>query len=116
MSRIDRIKERFEATTQAEWFFNGYSRVDRADYDEDWGDDYKDWYICEGPIISGDTGTKQCMDNMQFIACAHQDIPWLIDRLEKAIGFLKKGKAKFAPNTTNSEVDVFLSEFKESNS
>jgi hypothetical protein len=32
-------------------------------------------------------------------------------QLEQAVKFLRQGKAQFAPNTTNSDVDVFLSSF-----
>ena len=40
--------------------------------------------------------------------------------LEEAVSYLRQGKAKFAPNTTNSHVDIFLARFalrgvKESN-
>jgi len=32
-------------------------------------------------------------------------------KLIKAVKFLKQGKIKFTPNTTNSDVDMFLKDF-----
>lgn len=34
------------------------------------------------------------------------------NELKKAVGYLRAGKAKFAPTTTNSDVDVFLKKHK----
>jgi hypothetical protein len=41
----------------------------------------------------------------------------LKEQLAEAVSYLREGKAKFAPTTTNSHVDVFLAQYyaKESN-
>ena len=43
---------------------------------------------------------------------SYDDIEWVRNELKKAIGFLKEGKLKFAPTTTNSDVDMFLEKHK----
>ena len=34
------------------------------------------------------------------------------EKLRIAVDYLKQGKKKFAPNTTNSDVDVFISDYE----
>ena len=36
----------------------------------------------------------------------------LLDDLDDAVQYLKQGKAKFTPNTTNSDVDYFLEKYE----
>jgi hypothetical protein len=52
--------------------------------------------------------TSDEMIGSKMILTLAQDIEELRSELSKAIDYLRVGKRKFAPNTTNSDVDVFL--------
>lgn len=53
--------------------------------------------------IAGDCAEK---------AALHDEIEALEAKLAKAVQFLREGKAKFTPNTTNSFVDDFLADYE----
>jgi hypothetical protein len=50
--------------------------------------------------------------NVNNVWMADMEIARLTTELEKAIGYLREGKRKFAPTTTNSEVDCFLVKYE----
>ena len=47
---------------------------------------------------------EECLDLIK-------ELDRLKELLNEAISYLREGKAKFSPHTTNSHVDVFLSRF-----
>lgn len=89
MLDLTELKEAEKKATQSEWFFNGYSAVHRADYSEDWTDDFKDWYICDGPVVAGDTGTDQCRQNLEFITLSRNLCRPMIEEIERLRANLK---------------------------
>jgi len=81
---------------------SGFSKVDRALEMQviDWlqWSDFKE--------VAGQKHPAQLA--LEMISLRKKRVAFLEKELETAINLLKAGKRKFAPNTTNSDVDVFI--------
>ena len=93
-TRLKEIRERYEATTQGPWFYNGYSAIWAAEVSETSA--YREKYHTEedaqeqlfGTVhperLEGGGDLCRCPEtgaNADFVAEAHQDIPWLLTQL-----------------------------------
>lgn len=126
MTRIEQIKKRLSEANKGPW-------QTREDYDYYEGGTYigigPEKYVPDEDSKYGGNKRVPCeIDEVQyfhqdicrvesprdheFIQHSREDVEWLTWKLEKAIEFLKAGKQQFTPGTTNSDVDVFLDEFK----
>lgn len=107
MSKLTKIKKRLNLASPGPWktFDNG--PWGGAGVGIKIGDNYKYW------AVFGKMTDNTNIDNAFFCAHAIDDIPWLIENLETAIKYLKIAKLEFAPNTTNSDVDLFLEKFED---
>ena len=101
MTKIEQIKERLEKASK--------------ELGKNFSINYPFYCVVEKPRSSlskhdRERPTYWHMDDGIFVAYARDDIEYLTNRLEKAIDYLKQGKKQFTPNTTNSDVDMFLKE------
>jgi len=82
MSRLEEIKKRTEAATPGPWEW----QLDPKDSSELMavlrGSNHE---IVIGKVIS--------VDNHEFISHSRTDVPWLLERLEEAVGLLRVFKA-----------------------
>jgi hypothetical protein len=46
------------------------------------------------------------------ISVTFSDMGRMAELLERAASYIKQGKIKFAPNTTNADIDVWLADFE----
>lgn len=73
------------------------------------------WFVCWNVSPDYQHLVANPMDDCKFAAAAMNNLVPLLDKLdtienelEKAVKFLKEGKALFSPHTTNSFVDDFI--------
>jgi len=56
---------------------------------------------------------RKYIENLELDQTPQKEIAYLKEQLKLACQYLAEGKRKFAPGTTNSDVDVFLDKHKE---
>lgn len=117
MKRLEEIKKRAEEATKGPWesdqILYVWQRGDGGGMVLDTDIDGEgEGSIVRARGVGRGLSRDQQKKNLEFVAQARQDIPWLVDRLEKALQYLREGKAKYAPNTDNSFVDDLLKEFE----
>lgn len=108
---LDRLEQLAKAATPGTWYVSAASTGEQYVRSQGGDTNYAVAECWGGRGPNADDAAFIAACDPQTILALTAEVQRLEADLAEAIGYLRQGKAQFAPNTTNSLVDDFLARF-----